>query len=87
MSLNIRTVENYFNLKHKLFPNIYDLEENTKHREQWIQSDICKKERLLAKKQKIYRDKKIGKVYFVDFDNVVDCFSSVEDKYERLDTK
>jgi len=61
LSLNIRTVENYFNLNHKLFPNIYDLEENTKHREQWIQSDICEKERLLAKKQKFIEIKKSGK--------------------------
>jgi len=48
---------------------------------------IFAKRAFACQKAKIYRDKKIGKVYFVDFDNVVDCFSSVEDKYERLDTK
>ena len=46
-----------------------------------------RKRAFACQKAKIYRDKKIGKVYFVDFDNVVDCFSSVENKQERLDTK
>ena len=91
LSINIRSVEDYYALKDKYLNDKY-LEEyytkymDNKQSEEMINREICYKEFLLTTKQKIYRDKKSGKVYCIKFGNTDDSFVSQTDKYQRLDT-
>ena len=91
LSINIRSVEDYYALKDKYLNDKY-LEEyytkymDNKQSEEMINREICYREFLLTTKQKIYRDKKSEKVYFIKFGNTDDSFVSQTDKYQRLDT-